>query len=183
MEQRDRPALMVDSTKNERFHLNVSKLYKRDGSGFKNILPLHLDAKMPFAFSLLAEQNVTAAVIDGDHSYYNVVTDTISAPGWHVDGAVGASRVEENHGKTMENRWKMDEKSMGIDGNRVKSGISQVLRQIPCCLDTIVYHDYCMPEVYRAIQEFANAGLRRSKPCLKPCENHDIICIYDVFDT
>lgn len=40
------------------------KLWKKDGSGFQNILPLHLDAKMPFAFSLLAEQNVTVPCLE-----------------------------------------------------------------------------------------------------------------------
>ncbi|CAK9069340.1 Uncharacterized protein SCF082_LOCUS34728, partial [Durusdinium trenchii] len=93
------------------YRLDSSKLFKRDGRSFSNILALHLDAKLPFALSVLVEQNISAVVIDAQHDFFNVVGETMS-----------------------------------------------VLRYIPCCVETIVYHDYCMDEVYQAIRYFADAG-------------------------
>ncbi|CAK9019253.1 PBPe domain-containing protein, partial [Durusdinium trenchii] len=34
-----------------------------------------------------------------------------------------------------------------------------VLRQIPCCVETIVYHDYCDVDVFNAVQYFVSAGI------------------------
>ncbi|CAK9019211.1 unnamed protein product [Durusdinium trenchii] len=34
-----------------------------------------------------------------------------------------------------------------------------VLRQIPCCVETIVYHDYCDVDVFNAVQYFVSAGV------------------------
>ena len=95
-------------------------------------------------------------MIDGDHSYYSVMTDTLAAARRNGMRLVVLGGLRRRM-LAVSVRSKL-QKSMKNDENRFKSEISQVLRQIPCCLDTIVYHDYCMPEVYRAIQEFANAG-------------------------
>lgn len=94
------------------FHLDARRLFKRDGSSFNNIVKLHMDAKLPFGLSVLVEQNISAAVIDAQHDFFNVVGETMS-----------------------------------------------VLRYIPCCVETIVYHDYCNYNVYGAIQFFVDAGL------------------------
>ena len=79
-----------------RYNLNRSKLLRRDGSTFSNILSLHLDASIPHAFGQFAAQNISACVIDAQHDFQSVVRDTFA-----------------------------------------------VLRQITCCVETIIYHDYC----------------------------------------
>eukprot|EP00435_Cladocopium_sp_Y103_P059902 s1225_g21.t1 len=94
------------------FHLDPRRLFKRDGSSFNNIVKLHMDAKLPFGLSVLVEQNISAAVIDAQHDFLNVVGETMA-----------------------------------------------VLRQIPCCVETIVYHDYCNYNVYGAIRFFVDAGI------------------------
>ena len=78
------------------YNLNRSKLLRRDGSTFSNILSLHLDASIPHAFGQFAAQNISACVIDAQHDFQSVVRDTFA-----------------------------------------------VLRQITCCVETIIYHDYC----------------------------------------
>ncbi|CAE7230449.1 unnamed protein product [Symbiodinium natans] len=94
------------------YHLDAGNLTKRDGSVPANIVRLNLDAKLPYSFAILVEQNITAAVIDAQHDFTSIARETFV-----------------------------------------------VLRYVPCCVETIVYHDYCDNEVHRSIQYFVEAGL------------------------
>ena len=50
-----------------------------------------------------------------------------------------------------------------IDAEHKSSTVARdtfnVLRALPCCVDTIIYHDYCDADVFRAIQWFVDEGL------------------------
>ena len=94
------------------FRINSDKLLRSDGSSITNIVRFHADSALSSSFSVLADQNFSAAVIDGDHAGSRVLRDTFN-----------------------------------------------VLRNLPCCVETIVYHDYCDQEVYTAIQSFVKAGI------------------------
>ena len=59
-----------------------------------------MDTGLPYAFSTLADQNFSVAVIDAQHKFESVVRETF-----------------------------------------------HVLRDLPCCVETIIYHDFCFEEV------------------------------------
>ena len=43
--------------------------------------------------------------------------------------------------------------------SRVARDTFNVLRGLPCCVETIIYHDYCDEDVYQTVQRFVNEGL------------------------
>ncbi|CAE7522099.1 unnamed protein product [Symbiodinium natans] len=93
-------------------HLESGRLLKRDGTRINNIVRLHMDTGLPYAFSTLADQNFSVAVIDAQHKFESVVRETF-----------------------------------------------HVLRDLPCCVETIIYHDFCFEEVFQAILWFELAGI------------------------
>ena len=91
-------------------HLESGQLLKSNGTTINNIVRLHMDTALPYAFAGLADQNFSAAVIDAQHTFASVLAETF-----------------------------------------------HLLRDIPCCLETIVYHDFCFEEVFQAIMFFEQA--------------------------
>ena len=94
------------------YHLLSGRLLTSDGAPLNNVVRMHMDTALPYAFAPLADQNFSAAVIDAQHSFESVVRETF-----------------------------------------------HVLRSIPCCVETIIYHDFCFEEVFQAIFFFEQAGL------------------------
>ncbi|OLQ12661.1 hypothetical protein AK812_SmicGene3399 [Symbiodinium microadriaticum] len=93
-------------------HLESNKLLRKDGSEITNIVRLHMDTLLPFAFANLVDQNLSAVVIDAQHDFESIARETF-----------------------------------------------HVLRDIPCCVETIVYHDYCFEDVFQTILWFELSGL------------------------
>lgn len=81
-------------------------------AGLRNVVHVGLDTGTPYAFSLLAPNDVAVAIIDGDHHRHFVMYDTLG-----------------------------------------------VLLDIPCCVEFVVYHDYCDTEVFETVQMFVEAGI------------------------
>ena len=93
-------------------HLESNKLLRKDGSEITNIVRLHMDTLLPFAFANLVDQNFSAVVIDAQHDFESIARETF-----------------------------------------------HVLRDIPCCVETIIYHDYCFEDVFQTILWFELSGL------------------------
>ncbi|CAE7398479.1 unnamed protein product, partial [Symbiodinium microadriaticum] len=94
------------------YHLESNRLLRKDGSEITNIVRLHMDTLLPFAFANLVDQNFSAVVIDAQHDFESIARETF-----------------------------------------------HVLRDIPCCVETIVYHDYCFEDVFQTILWFELSGL------------------------